>query len=97
MLGENDATKRDHLIFMSGNGELAIRDRTCKYIPGLAVADGWYAGKKQEAGAPKKAALFDLSKDPGEKQNLIQEKRAEARRLADLLVKDQAAAVTRPE
>ncbi len=97
MLGENDAPKRDHLILMSGNGDLAIRSIQWKYIPDFTVADGWYAGKKKAVNAPKKAALYDLSKDPGEKQNLLQENPAEARRLADLLAKDQASPVTRPE
>jgi arylsulfatase A-like enzyme len=97
MLGEKDAPKRDHLVLMSGNGDLAIRSRQWKYIPDLSVADGWYAGKKKAANAPKKAALYDLSKDPGEKQNLIQENPAEAQRLADLLAKDQSSPVTRPE
>jgi len=97
MLGEKDAPKRDHLILMNGNGDLAIRSSQWKYIPDLALADGWYAGKKKAADAPKKAALYDLSKDPGEKQNLILELPAEAQRLADQLAKDQASPVTRPE
>lgn len=95
MLGEKGAPKRDHLILMSGNGDLAIRDSTFKYIPDLAVADGWYAGKKN-AKAPKAPALFDLSKDPGETQNLLPKQSADAKRLAVLLAKDQAAFVTRP-
>ena len=40
LLGEQNAPKRDHLILMSGNGDLAIRDRTLKYIPSLTTADG---------------------------------------------------------
>lgn len=97
MLGEKAAPKRDHLILMSGNGDLAIRDARWKYIPDLAVADGWYGGKKKNANAPARAGLFDLSKDPGEGQNLIKDHPAEAKRLAEQLTKDQASQVTRPE
>jgi arylsulfatase A-like enzyme len=97
MLGERDAPTRDHLILMSGNGDLAIRSNQWKYIPDLAVADGWYAGKKKNPNAPARPALFDLWKDPGETQNLFQAQTAEAQRLADLLAKDQANAVTRPQ
>ena len=96
LLGEKNAPKRDHLILMSGNGDLAIRDRTLKYIPNLAVADGWYAAKKKAAVAPKRPGLYDLTQDPGETQNLMPERATDAKRLADLLAKDQAASVTRP-
>ena len=37
---QNPAT-RDHLILMSGKGDLAIRQSHWKYIPDLATADGW--------------------------------------------------------
>jgi arylsulfatase A-like enzyme len=97
LLGEKAAPKRDHLILMSGNGDLAIRNSRLKYIPDLSVADGWYAAKKKTANAPQKGALFDLSQDPGETENLLPKQSAEARRLDELLAKDQAAAVTRPE
>lgn len=96
MLGEKDAPKRDHLVLMSGNGDLAIRDAQWKYIPDLAVADGWYAGKKKNANVPARPGLFDLSTDPGEEQNLFKEQSAEAERLADLLAKAKASSVTRP-
>jgi|JI6StandDraft_1071083.scaffolds.fasta_scaffold00479_15 arylsulfatase A-like enzyme len=73
MLGEKAAPKRDHLILMSGNGDLAIRDTRWKYIPDLAVADGWYGGKKKNANAPKRPGLYDLTQDPGETTNLSPE------------------------
>jgi arylsulfatase A-like enzyme len=97
MLGEKDAPKRDHLVLMSGNGDLALRTSRWKYIPDLAVADGWYGGGKKTPDAPARPGLFDLSKDSGEKQNLIQEQAAEARRLAGLLAKAKSSPVTRPE
>jgi ABC-type oligopeptide transport system ATPase subunit len=96
MLGEKDVPKRDHLVLMSGNGDLAIRDAQWKYIPDLAVADGWYAGKKKNANVPARPGLFDLSTDPGEMQNLFKEQSAEAERLADLLAKAKTSSVTRP-
>ncbi len=97
MLGEKDAPKRDHLVLMSGNGDLAIRSSQWKYIPDLAVADGWYGGKKKKTNAPARPALYDLAKDPGETQNLFEEQSSEAERLADLLAKAKARNVTRPE
>lgn len=97
MLGEGNASTRDHLVVMSGNGDLAIRSGHWKYIPDLAVADGWYAGKKKNPNAAKRAGLYDLSKDPGEMQNLAQEQAMDAKRLADLLDKVKSNAVTRPQ
>ncbi len=97
LLGEKDAPKRDRLILMSGNGDLAIRDATFKYIPDLSVADGWYANQKKNPKAARRAGLFDLSKDPGETQNLAGERAADAQRLAEWLTKDQASPVTRPQ
>jgi len=97
MLGTKDAPRRDHLVLMSGNGDLAIRSGSFKYIPDLAVADGWYGGKKKNPGAPARPGLYDLSKDPGETQNLMKEQAAEAQRLAALLAKAKSSPVTRPE
>ena len=96
MLGEKDAPKRDHLVLMSGNGDLAIRSGSLKYIPDLAVADGWYGSRKNPE-VPARPGLYDLANDPGEKQNLIEDRAADAQRLADLLAKAKAVAVTRPE
>jgi len=97
MLGEKSATKRGHLVLMSGSGDLAIRSGDLKYMPDLALADGWYGGKKKKANAPERPALFDLATDPGEKKNLLQEKPAAAKRLADLLAKAKSSPVTRPQ
>jgi arylsulfatase A-like enzyme len=97
MLGEKGAPKRDHLVLMSGNGDLAIRSEQFKYIPDLATADGWYGGKKKNAAAPHKPGLFKLSQDPGEQKNLIQDQAAKAKRLAELLEKTKSSAVTRPK
>ncbi len=97
MLGEKGAPKRNQLVLMSGNGDLAIRSGSFKYMPDLAVADGWYGGQKKKANAPERPALFDLAKDPGETKNLVQDQAAEAKRLAALLAKAKSSTVTRPE
>jgi arylsulfatase A-like enzyme len=81
---------------MSGNGDLALRASQWKYIPDLAVADGWYGSKKKNPSAPARAGLYDLSQDPGEANNLIAEHAAEAQRLAALLAQAKSSAVTRP-
>ncbi|GEP42400.1 sulfatase family protein [Brevifollis gellanilyticus] len=96
MLGEKDAPKRDHLILMSGNGDLAIRSGHLKYVPDLSLADGWYANKKKSATARNLPGLYDLAKDSGETQNLLPGRSAEGQHLADLLARDQASMVTRP-
>ncbi len=97
MLGEKDAPKRDHLVVQSGNGHLALRSGQWKYIPDLAVADGWYGTWKKNADAPARPGLYNLAQDPGETKNLFQEQAAQAKRLADLLIKAQKSAVTRPQ
>ena len=97
LLADRDALKRDHLILMSGNGDLAIRSGHMKYIPDLALADGWYGAGKKNAGSAARPALYDLSKDAGETTNLIKEHAADAKRLADLLAKAKSSAVTRPD
>jgi arylsulfatase A-like enzyme len=97
MLGEENARQRDHLVVMSGNGELAIRSPQWKYFPDLDVADGWYGGKKKDPQAPARPGLFDLSKDPGETTNLYQEHLSEAKQLADQLERAKSQPITRPE
>jgi arylsulfatase A-like enzyme len=95
MLGEADAAKRESLIIQCGSGNLSVRSGSWKFIPDLALADGWKAVKK-DLTAPARPAIFDLSKDPGETRNLIEEHPAEAARLAEMLAKAKAAITTRP-
>lgn len=95
MLGEADAAKRESLIIQCGSGNLSVRSGSWKFIPDLALADGWKAVKK-DLTAPARPAIFDLSKDPGETRNLIEEHPAEAARLAEMLAKAKAATITRP-
>jgi arylsulfatase A-like enzyme len=97
LLGKNSAPKRNHLILMSGNGHLAIRSGDLKYIPDLATADGWQSGQRKAPGAPARPALFDVTKDPGETQNLWPQRAEDAKRLAAQLAKDQARPSTRPQ
>jgi arylsulfatase A-like enzyme len=96
MLSETDAPKRDSLIIQCGSGHLSVRSGPWKFIPDLALADGWKSAKK-DPNIPARPGLFDLSKDPGETKNLFEEFPAEAKRLADLLAKAQATSLTRPK
>lgn len=96
LLGQKDAPKRDHLILMSGNGDLALRKSQWKYIPDLAVADGWYSGKKQNPNAPARPGLYDLTQDPGETNNLQADRPEVVSELQALLTKAQSAPRTRP-
>jgi len=62
----------------------------------VGVDDRWYGARKKNPDAPARSGLFDLFKDPGEKQNLIEEHPAEAKPLAELLAKARSKAVMRP-
>ncbi len=95
MLGETDAIKRDSLIIQCGSGHLSVRSGPWKFIPDLALADGWKSVKKDPT-APPRPAVFDLSKDPSESHNLIKDHPAEAQRLSDMLAKAKSTPVTRP-
>jgi arylsulfatase A-like enzyme len=97
LLGEKTAPKRENLILMSGTGYLAIRTPQYKYMPNLAFADGWKAAGKIDPKAPAKPALYDLTKDPGETQNLYATETATAKRLAGQLTKAKATPSTRPQ
>lgn len=96
MLGEADAPKRDDLILQCGSGHLSVRRGPWKYIPDLALADGWKSAKKDPS-APARPGLFNLTEDPGEKNNLAAEQPAEVQRLAALLTERQSSPVTRPQ
>jgi arylsulfatase A-like enzyme len=95
LLGQQKQMKRDTLVVMSGNGDLAIRQRQWKYLPDLAVADGWNSAPKNPNQSAK-PALFDLSTDKGETKNLIQQSPAIAKHMAELLEKARSAKSTRP-
>ena len=96
LLGKAPAGARDHLVLMSGKGDLAIRQGQWKYIPDLATADGWKAGGKAAPGAPAKPGLYDLTADPGETKNLHSTHPEISARLAALLQKAKSAKSTRP-
>jgi len=96
LLGEKDAPKRGDLILQCGSGHLSVRSGPWKYIPDLALADGWKSAKKDPS-APARPGLFDLSNDPGEKNNLAAEKPAEVQRLAGLLAERKSTTATRPQ
>lgn len=96
LLGRDKSQPRDHLVLMSGMGDLAIREGSWKYIPDLAVADGWGAGKKK-AGKATRPGLYDLSKDQGETRNLHEAKPEVSKRLAARLAKVRSQPATRPQ
>ena len=97
MLGKAPAAPRDHLILMSGKGDLAIRQGQWKYIPDLATANGWEAAAKKNPNAPARPGLFDLATDPGETTNLHQQQPAISQRLADMLDRARSSPSTRPQ
>jgi arylsulfatase A-like enzyme len=94
--GDRDAG-RDHLVLMSGKGDLALRQGPWKYIPDLATADGWASWKKPGREVPARPGLFHLGDDPGESKNLHQARPEVSKRLAALLEKAKNPPVTRPE
>lgn len=99
LLGKANPHPRDHLILMSGKGDLAIRQGNWKYIPDLKTADGWKSWKnanKGEGSAPLKAGLFNLEADKGEVTNLSDTEPEISKRLASLLEKSRTASSTRP-
>ncbi|MGL4399229.1 MAG: sulfatase family protein [Luteolibacter sp.] len=96
LLGEAKPLKRDYLIIQCGAGHLSVRSGSWKFIPDLAQADGWKAVKKDPS-APARPAIFDLSKDPGEKDNLLEQSPEIAKRLADHLAMAKSTPVTRPQ
>ncbi len=96
LLGESKPLKRDYLIIQCGSGHLSVRSGPWKFIPDLAQAEGWKSVKK-DLSAPARPAIYDLSKDPGEKDNLLKESPEIAKRLADHLASAKATPVTRPQ
>jgi arylsulfatase A-like enzyme len=97
MTGKNRDAGRDHLVLMSGKGDLAIRQGPWKYIPDLATANGWASWAKPGKKSPAKPGLYHLGDDPGETKNLHASKPEVSKRLAALLEKVKATPVTRPQ
>jgi arylsulfatase A-like enzyme len=97
MTGADRDAGRDHLVLMSGRGDLALRQGPWKYIPDLATADGWAAWTKPGTKVPARPGLFHLGDDPGESKNLHQARPEVSKRLAALLEKAKNPPVTRPE
>ncbi len=97
MTGKDRDKGRDHLILMSGKGDLAIRQGPWKYIPDLATANGWGSWTKPGNKTPPKPGLYHLGDDPGETKNLHASKPEVSKRLAALLAKAKTTPVTRPQ
>ena len=96
LLGKPGAHPRDNLVVMSGTGEMAIVQGSWKYIPDLAMADGWKSGKAVPGAKPAGPGLYHLTADPGETKNLHATKPEISRRMNGLLESARAAASTRP-
>jgi len=96
-LGKTNPHSRDHLIVMSGKGDLAIRQGPWKYIPDLATADGWSARAPKPGAKPAGAGLFQLTDDPRETNNLNGKNPDVSKRLTALLEKYKAAGSSRPQ
>jgi arylsulfatase A-like enzyme len=97
MTGKDRDKGRDHLILMSGKGDLAIRQGPWKYIPDLATANGWGSWIKPGTEAAPKPGLYHLGDDPAETKNLHASKPEVSKRLAALLAKAKTTPVTRPQ
>ncbi len=80
--GQSRPTPRPPVIHHSVNGTFAIRDGNWK----LVASDG-SGGREKPAGKPfqKPFQLFDLSRDPMEKNNVIDDHPEEARKLEEKL------------
>lgn len=96
LLDQSGAPRRDFLILQSGNGKLAVRSGPWKYMPDLDAVEGWKS-KAKSPDAPERPALFDLSSDPGEKQNVFAQNPAEARRIAGQLAAARPARARAPD
>ena len=95
LTGSSRETGRDHLVLMSGKGDLAIRQGPWKYIPDLSTADGWSSAAKPGPKRPARPGLYHLGDDPGETKNLHAGKPQVAKRLAALLEKVKSSPLTR--
>lgn len=47
---------------------MSLRGTRWKYIPDLALADGWYGGKKENANAPKRPDSTTSAKTPARRR-----------------------------
>lgn len=95
MTGTDRHAGRDHLVLMSGKGDLAIRQGPWKYIPDLATANGWQSAAKPGRKGPARPGLYHLGDDPGETKNLHAAQPQVSKRLAALLAKVRSTPVTR--
>lgn len=97
LLGKTNPHPRDHLIVMSGNGALAIRQGNWKYIPDLKTANGWKSQPNKGEATSYRAGLYNLENDKGELTNLSGQEPEVTKRLAGLLEKTRATPATRPQ
>jgi arylsulfatase A-like enzyme len=92
LLGESPQEPlRSSMILHSPNGNFAIRQGPWKYIEGKACPTLKRISRKDEL----VAQLYNLRDDPGEQNNLIDERPNVANRLANLLQKQRASGRSR--
>ncbi len=87
LIEKADATTREAIVHHSFSGMFAIRQGDWKLIEGLG--SGGFTNPRQvkpKPGRPK-GQLYNLAKDPTEKENLYQQRSDVVNRLHDLLVK----------
>ncbi len=97
LLGEKNPHPRENLIVMSGTGALAVRQGPWKYIPNLAAANGWQAGKPNASASRTGPGLYNVMDDPGETKNIVNDQPETAQRLVEALRKARDARLTRPD
>jgi arylsulfatase A-like enzyme len=93
-LGKKSATPlRDSMISHSADGVFAIRQGQWKYVEGKPAKplNLVPAARKNEL----TAQLYNLKDDPGERNNLIEQRRDVAARLSDLLSTSRGKGYTR--
>ena len=95
-LGQTNSHPRESLIVMSGKGDLAIRQGSWKYIPDLAVVNGWQSGKTNLDVRLTRPGLYNLADDPGETNNLNAAKPEISERMKESLEHARAGKSTRP-
>ncbi|GLU51347.1 arylsulfatase [Dyadobacter frigoris] len=95
ILHENHTAKsgRKSIVHHSINGMFAIKSGKWKYVDGQG-SGGW--SKDESATSDLKSQLYDLSKDPTESKNLVEQFPDIARKLKDELNKQNVNGFTRP-
>ena len=87
--GNVKAKTRDHIIYLSGSGKLAIKQGKWKFIDGLGSCGFTYPARVEPGINGPKGQLYDMENDPLERNNLYlsqPDKVKEMKMLLDRLV-----------